>query len=55
MKLLLGFSAEDEAAVALMSETGGGGLSITPGSQNLIFFKVGWDKLILYFEYSIYF
>ena len=31
VKLLLGFSAEDEAAVALMNESGGGGLSITPG------------------------
>ena len=41
VKLLLGFSAEDEAAVALMSETGGGGLSITPGSQNLVFLKLG--------------
>ena len=30
VKLLLGFSAEDEAAVALMNENGGG-LSITPG------------------------
>ena len=39
VKLLLGFSAEDEAAVALMSETGGGGgLSIAPGSQNLVFY-----------------
>ena len=48
VKLLLGFSAEDEAAVALMSETGGGGLSITPGSQNLVFFKVGWVKSTLF-------
>ena len=36
VKLLLGFSAEDEAAVALMTEGGGGGLSIAPGLQNEI-------------------
>ena len=38
VKLLLGFSAEDEAAVALMADGGGGGLTITPGLQNQILF-----------------
>jgi hypothetical protein len=39
VKLLLGFSAEDEAAVALMNENGGG-LSITPGLKNQILVRV---------------
>ena len=39
VKLLLGFSAEDEAAVAMMADSGGGGLTITPGLQNQILFK----------------
>ena len=39
VKLLLGFSAEDEAAVALMNESGGG-LSITPGLKTPILSKI---------------
>ena len=31
VKLLLGFSAEDEAAVSLMTDPGGEGLPTTPG------------------------
>ena len=46
VKLLLGFSAEDEAAVALMTEGGGGGLSIAPGIHEIKFYHIFSLKLL---------
>ena len=48
VKLLLGFSAEDEAAVALMTEGGGGGLSIAPGIHEIKFYHIfSLKKLVI--------
>ena len=46
VKLLLGFSAEDEAAVALMTEGAGSGLSIAQGIHKIKFYLLPFQYFI---------